>query len=220
VKRDRVLRDRGRLPREPADLTRLRVVLSRLDLARVEGSACLPPGIGHVGAVAVVAQRHPVHGEVSPARSRAGFFGSVTSIASDRLKRRARRVEGLAVDREAALVTEPRDRRPAPGAGGVAAVRVDGRRSRNIPGLGREVCRSPRRAARASRSGSATRAATASAAAVSVSVCTGCGRIRHVEHRDALGARARVERVEREHEAWCRRKAHSCPHGGRCTGRP
>ena len=97
--RDRVLGDRGVLPAQAADLARLRVGLARLDLARIEDQHVAAGGIGDVGAVAVVAQRHAVRQDVSvPDRVRRLWIGDVDR--GDRLHRGARRVERLAVWRE------------------------------------------------------------------------------------------------------------------------
>jgi hypothetical protein len=81
---------------------------STLDLADVEDQQ-LAAGVGDVGARAVVAQRHPVRRDVPlPQRVRLLRVGHVDR--GDRLERGARRVERLAVGREAALVADAGDR--------------------------------------------------------------------------------------------------------------
>ena len=101
--RDGVLRDRRRLPRQAADLPDLRVGLARLHLARVERDHVPAGGVGDVGAVAVVAERHAVGQDVAlPDRVRRLRVGDVDG--GDRLLRGPRGPEGPAVGREAALV--------------------------------------------------------------------------------------------------------------------
>jgi hypothetical protein len=116
---------------------------------------------------------------------------------SDRLKRGARGVEGLAVGGEAALVPEARDRRLRIELR-VAAVLADVV-DREHPGLGGEVavhrCEQPALLVQVQRL--VRREHRQRRERVGLHRVR---RVRHVEHGDALGARARVERVEREHQ--------------------
>ena len=93
------------LPRQAADLARLRVgprawiwLVSRIN-------SCAVDGVGHVGAVAVVAERKPV-GILAALPDRVGVLGVGDVDRRERLDRRAGRVERLAVGREVALVAE------------------------------------------------------------------------------------------------------------------
>jgi hypothetical protein len=189
--RDRVLRDRRGVPREPAHLARLRVGLARLDLRDVEDQQ-VAADVGDVGAVAVVAERHAVREHVAlPDRVRLLRVRDVDG--GDRLARGAGRIEGLAVRREAALVAEPRDRlgRLQHRVTAVLAHVVDrdqariGRRvagdRREQPALRVEVERLVRRhhGNLGQRRG-----------------LHGLRRVRHVEHRDALRGRVELERVD------------------------
>ena len=116
--RDRELRDRDVRPDQPADLAHLRVGLARLDLRQVDDDE--PVRRREVTPVAVVGDGHPVraigplpdpHREPRVADVHCGRV-----LGPDR-----RRVEGLAVGRHPALVSEDRRRARSPGAPGAGS---------------------------------------------------------------------------------------------------
>jgi hypothetical protein len=100
--------DRDSRPREAPDLAHLGIGLARLDLRRVEDRHVATGRVGDVGAVAVIAERHPVReGIALPEHVRLALVADIDG--GDRLGRRPSRVERVAVEREPALVAEARE---------------------------------------------------------------------------------------------------------------
>ena len=170
--RDRVLRDRHRVPRQPADLAHLRVRLALLDLARVEDHQLTVDRVGDIRAVAVVAQRQAVRVLVAlPDRARMLRVADVDR--GERLHGGAGRVERVPVGREVALVPEARVRAPVESSTGCRQSWRRRRRSTPArarwPGCPSTAASSPRRVLRLSDS-----CGDIIGSEVSESVCTGC----------------------------------------------
>ena len=203
--RDRVLRNRHRVPRQPADLAHLRVRLALLDLARVEDDQLTVDRIGHVRAVAVVAERQAVRVH-APLPDRARMLRVRHVDRGQRLDRGAGRVERVPVGREVALVPEPRVQ-----AGRVehrmAAVLARRRRSTTSPGSW-PGCPAPPRADPRLRVEAQRLVRRQHRQRLQRVGLHRVRRVGHVEHRHAERRPGQPQRVEREQQRRVVERAH------------